>query len=114
MGKEQDYQQALEMVSRVRSEFNEMLTKDNLDGFIGLTRNPAWKIDYAGGDDAAMANQISFGNGAFAAIAGYPHLTVPLASINNLPVGISIIGPAWSETILLQVGYELEKNKNKF
>jgi amidase len=61
-----------------------------------------------------MANQISFGNGAFAAIAGYPHLTVPLASINNLPVGISVIGPAWSETILLQVGYELEKNKNKF
>ena len=113
-GKEQDYQQALEMVSRVRSEFNEMLTKDNLDGFIGLTRNPAWKIDYAGGDEAAMANQISFGNGAFAAIAGYPHLTVPLASINDLPVGISIIGPAWSETMLLQVGYELEKNKNKF
>ena len=114
MGKEKDYQQALEMVSRVRGEFNEMLIRDNLDGFIGLTRNPAWKIDYAGGDDAAMANQISFGNGAFAAIAGYPHLTVPLASINNLPVGISIIGPAWSETILLQVGYELEKNKNKF
>lgn len=112
--KEKDYQQALEMVRRVRSEFNEMLTKDNLDGFIGLTRNPAWKIDYAGGDDAAMANQISFGNGAFAAIAGYPHLTVPLASINNLPVGISIIGPAWSETMLLQVGYELEKNKYRF
>jgi amidase len=57
---------------------------------------------------------MSFGNGAYAAIAGYPHLTVPLASINGLPVGISVIGTAWSDAKIMQIGYTLEANKDKF
>jgi Asp-tRNA(Asn)/Glu-tRNA(Gln) amidotransferase A subunit family amidase len=114
IGKDKEYQKALAMVAEVRNEFNDLLKNNNLDTFIGLTRNPAWQIDYEGGDDAAMANQVSYGNGAYAAIAGYPHLTIPLASINNLPVGVSLIGPAWSDAMLLQIGYELEKNKESF
>jgi len=114
IGKDKEYQKALAMVAEVRNEFNDLLKNNNLDTFIGLTRNPAWQIDYEGGDDAAMANQVSYGNGAYAAIAGYPHLTIPLASINNLPVGVSLIGPAWSDAMLLQMGYELEKNKESF
>lgn len=114
LDKDDEYLKALAMVERVRNEFDELLEYYDLDSFIGLTRNPAWLIDYDGGDDAAMANQVSYGNGAYAAIAGYPHLTIPLASINNLPVGISLIGPAWSDAMLLQIGYELEKNKESF
>jgi len=114
LDQDEKYLKALQMVEKVRIEFNDLLKNNNLDSFIGLTRNPAWQIDYEGGDDAAMANQASYGNGAYAAIAGYPHLTIPLASINNLPVGISLIGPAWSDAILLQMGYELEKNKESF
>ncbi len=87
---------------------------NNLDGLIGLTRNPAWKIDIEGGDGAAMSDQMSFGNGAYAAIAGYPHLTIPLASIDGLPVGISIIGPAWSDAELLKMGSDLESNSELF
>ena len=113
-GKIADYEKALQMVLSVRKEFNRLLEENNLDGFIGLTRNPAWKIDYEGGDDAAMSDQMSFGNGAYAAIGGYPHLTIPLASINGLPVGISLIGPAWSESLLLQMGFDLELNQDLF
>lgn len=113
-GKVDDYKLALEMVAMVRKDFDEMLDKNNLDGFVGLTRNPAWAIDYDGGDDVAMANQMSFSNGAYAAIAGYPHITVPLASIDGLPVGISVIGPAWSDAMILKTGYTLEANKDKF
>ena len=102
------------MVELVRLEFNDLLSKYKLDAFIGLTRNPAWTIDYVGGDNAAMENQMSFGNGAYAAIAGYPHLTVPLASIDGLPVGISLIGKAWSDAELLKMGYDLEKNRDLF
>jgi Asp-tRNA(Asn)/Glu-tRNA(Gln) amidotransferase A subunit family amidase len=29
-------------------------------------------------------------------------------------VGVSLIGPAWSDAMLLQIGYELEKNKESF
>jgi len=114
LDQDEKYLKALEMVEKVRNEFNDLLKNNDLDSFIGLTRNPAWQIDYEGGDEAAMGNQASYGNGAYAAIAGYPHLTIPLASINNLPVGISLIGPAWSDAILLQMGYELEKNKASF
>ena len=114
LDKDDEYLKALEMVARVRNEFDELLKINDLDSFVGLTRNPAWRIDYEGGDDAAMASQVSYGNGAYAAIAGYPHLAIPLASINNLPVGVSLIGPAWSDAMLLQMGYELEKNKESF
>ena len=114
VGKEDEYNRALEMVELVRLEFNDLLSKYKLDAFIGLTRNPAWTIDYVGGDNAAMENQMSFGNGAYAAIAGYPHLTVPLASIDGLPVGVYLIGKAWSDAELLKMGYDLEKNRDLF
>ena len=57
---------------------------------------------------------MSFGNGAFAAIAGYPHLTIPLASIDGLPVGVSIIGLAWSDAEILKMGFDLEFNSQHF
>ncbi len=44
-----------------------------------------------------------------AAVAGYPHLTVPMGQIHGLPVGISFIGAAWSEEALLRMGYAFEQ-----
>jgi amidase len=43
------------------------------------------------------------------AVAGYPHLTVPMGEVDGLPVGISFIGPAWSEARLLSLGYAFEQ-----
>ena len=114
LGMTDKYKQALQMVLSVRDEIDNLIEKNNLDGLIGLTRNPAWKINIEGGDGAAMSNQMSFGNGAFAAIAGYPHLTIPLASIDGLPVGVSIIGPAWSDAEILKMGFDLEFNSQHF
>ena len=65
---------------------------------------PAWKIDAANGDQIGGA-----GAGGLAAIAGYPHLTVPMGVVMGLPVGLSIIGPAWSEARLLSYGYAYEQ-----
>ena len=44
-----------------------------------------------------------------AAVAGYPHLTVPMGAVSGLPVGLSFIGPAWSEARLLSLGYAFEQ-----
>ena len=41
-------------------------------------------------------------------MAGYPHLTVPMGQISGLPVGLSFIGPAWSEAALLNAGDAFE------
>ena len=81
-----------------------MLAADHLDALISPTMPPAWKIDAANGD------QISGGGaGGLAAVAGYPHLTVPMGSVMGLPVGLSFIGPAWSEAKLLGFGFAYEQ-----
>jgi amidase len=49
------------------------------------------------------------GGGSFAAIAGTPHLTVPMGAIRGLPVGLSFLGPRWSEAKLLALGYAYEQ-----
>lgn len=43
------------------------------------------------------------------AVAGYPHLTVPMGQVDGLPVGLSFFGPAWSEARLLSLGYAFEQ-----
>jgi amidase len=45
----------------------------------------------------------------YAAIAGYPNLTVPMGLVDGLPVGLSFIGPKWSEQLLLSLGYAYEQ-----
>ncbi|HKC17850.1 MAG TPA: hypothetical protein VKC11_14205, partial [Steroidobacteraceae bacterium] len=49
------------------------------------------------------------GPGNLPAIAGYPHLTLPMGLIKGLPVGLSLIGPAWSDTQLLAAGGAIEQ-----
>jgi amidase len=43
------------------------------------------------------------------AVSGYPHLTVPMGDVSGLPVGLSIMGPAWSEKTLLAIGHAFEQ-----
>jgi len=43
------------------------------------------------------------------AVSGYPHLTVPMGGVDGLPVGLSIVGPAWSEARLLAIGFAFEQ-----
>jgi len=52
---------------------------------------------------------LSGGAGQLAAVSGYPHLTVPMGEVQGLPVGLSFIGPAWSEARLLTLGYAFEQ-----
>jgi amidase len=45
----------------------------------------------------------------YAAVAGYPHLTVPMGLLHGLPLGLSFVGPKWSEQQLLSLGYAYEQ-----
>ncbi|WP_240309434.1 MULTISPECIES: amidase [Sphingomonas] len=81
-----------------------LLKQYGLAALVGPTMPPAWKIDAVNGD------QISGGGaGSLAAVAGYPHLTVPMGSVRGLPVGLSFIGAKWSEAELLNLGYAYEQ-----
>ena len=81
-----------------------MLAANGAVALVFPTMPPAWKIDAVNGD------QISGGGaGDLAAVAGYPHLTVPMGAVKRLPVGLSFVGPAWSEARLLALGYAYEQ-----
>jgi len=46
-------------------------------------------------------------------VAGYPTITVPAGSVFGLPVGISFIGRAWSEPLLLKLAYAYEQSTRR-
>ena len=81
-----------------------VLFKHNLDALVAPTGTPAWLIDWVNGDP-------SFGpdTSSAAAVAGYPHITVPAGTVCGLPVGISFIGTAWQEPRLLRLAYAYEQ-----
>ena len=65
---------------------------------------PAWPSDPVHGDQYSGVSA-----SRLPAISGYPHLTVPMGRVRGLPVGLSFIGPAWSEAALLQAGDAYER-----
>jgi amidase len=86
-----------------------LLKENNVVALVGPTAGPAWKIDAVNGDQFSGG-----GAGNLAAVAGYPHLTVPMALIKGLPVGLSFMGPKWSEATLLSLGYAYEQARGPF
>jgi amidase len=88
---------------------DKLLKVNRVVALVGPTMPPAWKIDAANGDQISGG-----GGGSLAAVAGYPHLTVPMGLVKGLPVGLSFIGPKWSEGLLLSLGYAYEQARGPF
>ena len=107
--KHNEYVSAKNVLKKVTNQTIALMDEYKIDAFIGLTRGPAWKIDYEGGDGAAIADGLSFGNGGYAAFGGLPHITIPYFKIDNFPVGISIIGRPWSDKEIIGFAAALEK-----
>jgi amidase len=80
-----------------------LLRKHKLDALFAPTGTPAWLIDHVNGDP----NVGSFTTPA--AVAGYPHVTVPAGFASGLPVGASFIGPRFSEVSLLDIAWVYER-----
>lgn len=74
-----------------------------LDALVAPTGGVAWLVDPVNGD--AYTGNFS----TPAAVAGYPHLTVPMGFVAGLPAAISFVGRAWSEPGLLRYGYAYEQ-----
>jgi len=74
-----------------------------LDALLAPTGAPAWLTDYIDGDHDLG------GSSTPPAVAGYPHITVPMGFISGLPVGISFFGRAWSEPTLIKLAFAYEQ-----
>jgi amidase len=81
------------------------LRKHKLDALIVPSGRPAWLIDLVDGD----SNNWDIESTAPAAVAGYPHITVPAGFIFGLPVGISFFAGAWQEATLIKFAYAFEQ-----
>ena len=81
-----------------------LLAKNNVVALIAPTEGPAWMIDLVTGDHFS-----SVGAGSLAAIAGYPHLTVPMGQVEGMPVGLSFMGPQWGDKGVLDLGAAYER-----
>ena len=82
---------------------DKLLAEHQLDALVAPSYGPAWRIDVVTGDhDSGRISSLP-------AIAGYPHVTVPMGQVRGLPVGLSFVGPAWSEARLLGLGYAFEQ-----
>ena len=79
------------------------MTKLALDALVAPTDSPAWPIDYVDGD------HFSGGASTPAAVAGYPHVTVPMGFVFGLPVGISFFGSPRTEVKLIKFAYSFEQ-----
>jgi amidase len=101
-----DYLAALATARRLAGPegIDRMLEQNGVVALVGPTMGPACLID------PVLKDQfVGDGTGTMAAAAGYPHLTAPMGEVAGLPVGLSFIGPAWSEATLLNLGYAFEQ-----
>jgi amidase len=79
------------------------LAGHELDAVIALTGSPAWLTDHVLGDHHV------FGTSTPCAVSGYPAISVMAGLVGGLPVGISIMGPPWSEPRLIALAYAFEQ-----
>ncbi|GGB19328.1 amidase [Mucilaginibacter rubeus] len=91
-----------------RKVIDDMLAKYKLDAIIGTTNGPAVCIDLVNGD---YDNGFSFSGPA--AMAGYPHITVPMGLAHGLPVGLSFFSTAYKEGDIIKLGYAYEQASKK-
>jgi amidase len=82
---------------------DKVLAEHGLDALVAPSGGPAWLTDLVKGDASGG------GFSSPAAVAGYPHITVPAGFVHGLPCGISFVGAAWSEPRLIALAYAFEQ-----
>jgi len=99
------YLQALEKNHRLtRAEgIDAVTTNHKLDAIVAPTAGPASVIDQLTGEKYLGSTT------TLAAVAGYPHITLPAGFVSELPVGISFFGRAWSEPTLIKLAFAFEQ-----
>lgn len=103
-----EYTEALKKLLTARTIIDDLLKQNGLDGICAPTSGPACLIDLVAGDYRTGS---SFSGPA--AIAGYPHITVPMGLVLGLPVGLSFMGTRYTEQELIQMAYTYEQASKK-
>jgi amidase len=98
------YLKALELNRNFATGFSKFMTDRRFDALVATTRGPTWAIDLVNGDRGLV------GSSGPAAVSGFPLVTVPAGySFEHMPIGITFMGPAWSEPTLIRLAYAFEQ-----
>ena len=106
---EKEYTDALKKTSGLtREAINKVMKENNLDAISAPTNGFACCIDLINGD---YDNGFSFSSPA--AMAGYPHITLPMGYAHSLPIGLSFISTAYKEADIIKLAYAYEQASKK-
>ena len=99
------YKNALALCRKlVRTEgLDKVFAEHKLDALVAPSNGPAWPTDHVNGD------RFTGGNSSYAAVAGYPSITVPMGYASELPLGLSFLGLAWTEGRLIGLAHSFEQ-----
>jgi len=106
--KDKAYAEALKKTTSVRKIIDDMMKENKLDAICSTTIGIANCTDLVNGD-----YNTGFYFAPPAAMAGYPHITVPMGHVHDLPVGLSFIAGAYKEGELLGMAYAYEQASKK-
>jgi len=83
---------------------DQLMTDHNLDLIVMPSRNPANSQDLVNGDHPSGG-----GTSSYAAVSGYPSITVPMGYIHELPVSLSFVSRSYTEGVLIEAAYAFEQ-----
>jgi len=88
---------------RSQSAIDSVMEQHDLDVLVAPTNGPAWLTDHKNGDT------FHIGSSSYAAVSGYPSVTVPAGFVTGLPVGLSFIGSMNSDKAVIEIAYAFEQ-----
>ena len=87
----------------MRDRLTAVMDEHDLDALVAPTNGPAWMTDHVNGDNYQV------GSSSYAAVSGFPNVTVPAGFIAGLPIGLSFIGREFAEKSLIEMAYAFEQ-----
>ena len=108
--RDERYQRALSESRRLAGYegIDASMTKYQLDALVAPTHAPAWKVDHLVGDNRKG------GASTPAAVAGGPHITVPMGQVGHMPVGLSFFGGRCMDWSIMSLAYDYEQATQHF
>ena len=105
--RDKKYKDALAKNQRMtrKEGIDAVIRKHKLDAIVVPSGGPSWTVDLVNGD----AVNWDMTSTSPAAVAGYPHITVPAGFVFGLPVGISFFAKAWKDADLIKYAYAFEQ-----
>jgi amidase len=103
-----DYTDAVQKTTGAKKIINDLMQQNNLDAICGTSIGPAGCTDLVNGD---------YDTGFYfcppAAMAGFPHITVPMGDVHGLLVGLSFVAGAYQEPEIIALAYAFEQASKK-